>query len=678
MEASPPQEEPAAGRDELVSDLNGRVLESGSGSSERSERLAAIAAVAVNHLAVAGDTAGLSGLALLVVKSSDRSLTIAVQPNALRVTIVGPPPVGPDGALQSPLADSFPPPPLAAPDPEPAAPAPEKPQPAGDPWFTLRKALIRGQLTEATTQLRNLDALPPVTEPPAGAELLDPAERDRAVQVLLGGIGCVMASDGVGGCRILRELTLPSARNLSFRWLAHHWSAWGAIKSGTQAAGRIHVREALALAKQLGGDAEAATHWTAAAVLADSPDPTRALAWLNQARAGFERLQDGWGLGQSWLLRARILAAAGRERESVEAAHQARASDLHWDEPAIFLARRALMRGDAASAEEILRALDTPAADRLRAALEAIRAGHLSQADAAEFLSQSDSSPSPQAFRTLVRIARESPGFLPAREALAWMLLKVGRYANAAAIFRALLRSQLAPAERASVMLGLSCITNAEQANDAADKQVLAAMNADEPPAASDSDSSPNLGLASSVLSANGGVAPASSAGAIFSGSLSGFPLPDLLEFLRGAKRTGLLICNSSAGVAGLRLRSGWIVGAVSPGTPDLGTILISEGHLSAEALQALASRSGGEQPDQALAELLLGEGLSGAEAIKGALARRIDLAVRELLHWTSGDFAFSDDSGGQTDPRTSVAVDPQAVLLNAFKDQDEASRGAR
>jgi hypothetical protein len=293
MDAWPPQE-PTAGRDDLVADLNGQVLEAGPASPEASQRVAAIAVVALSHFAAAGSAARLKPLQTLVVKSSSRSLTIAVQANALRVSGIGPPPERADGEAASWLPESFPPPP-ADQEGEPArtAPTPQEPQLAGDLWVALRRAFVRGQLTEATARIRELDALPSAADSPAGTEPIGPAERDRAMEVLLTGIGSVMAGDGVGGCRTLRELAQPSARNLSLRWLAHHWSAWGAVKSGTPPTGRLHVREALGLAKQLGSDAEAASQWTAAAVLASASDATRALAWLNQARIGFARLREG-------------------------------------------------------------------------------------------------------------------------------------------------------------------------------------------------------------------------------------------------------------------------------------------------------------------------------------------------------------------------------------------------
>ena len=67
---------------------------------------------------------------------------------------------------------------------------------------------------------------------------------------------------------------------------------------------------------------------------------------------------------------------------------------------------------------------------------------------------------------------------------------------------------------------------------------------------------------AASLLSSISG-----SAGAVFAGKLNVFAVPDLMEFLRGARRTGTLLCTSAAGTATLRFRDGRIAGAASPAT---------------------------------------------------------------------------------------------------------------
>jgi hypothetical protein len=675
----------------LTADLRGRVLETAGGSAQEAEQDAAIGAAAVSAFTKAGEAAGFTRLELLLAKGPKQSTLTAVRANAFLLAAVDPArgTAELEKALQSwevaPASRASPAPPADGPRvplPSPSAPAaaPAAPRaaaatgdpPGGCPWAALRRALVRGQLTEASARQRELGAAAGDARRPGG-EPLGAAERERAMQVLLEGIGSVMAGDGVGGGRTLGELAAESQPNLSFRWAALHWSAWAALRSGNLPLARARVRDALTIARQLDMEARAVSQLTAAEILAQDGDPTRALAWLKESRARFERLGDGWGLGQTWLAEARILAAGRREQEGAEAARRACAASPGWDEPPIFLARRALMRQDLAAAEEILRPVKSPAADRVRALIEAIRQGTVSLGHASDFLKEQDAPPSAQAIKTLERIANASPGFVQAREVLAWMLLKLGRYTDAGAIFRGLLARQLTPADRASVMLGLGCIAHTQRTEVEPEKRLQAVVNASKaaPPPLPAADASPLPALpGSSVLTASNG------SSAVFSGQLSVFALPDLLEFLRSARRTGLLVCSSAAGMGALRFREGWITGAASPGTPELGELLVSAQKLSAEALRQVAAQQAGEQRDHVIGELLVREGLVEEAAVQEALSRQIELTVRELVRWKDGEFAFNHD-GEEAAARSSisVAIDPQGVLLNAFKEMDEASR---
>jgi hypothetical protein len=483
-----------------------------------------------------------------------------------------------------------------------------------------------------------------------------------------------MAGDGIGGERILRELAAGSQTNLSFRWLALYWSARGALKSGSLPAARAHVKEALALGRRLDAEARAVSEWIAGELLSHDRDPSRALAWLREARDRFERIGARWGVAQVWLSQARTLASLEREEEAADAARSASAVDGTWDEPQVFLARRALLRDDLVAAEELLRPLSTPAADRMREVIEAIRAGAVSRADASEYLREHDAPPSARAIQALGRIANASPRFVPAREALAWMLLKIGKYADAGTIFRGLLTQPLTPGNRASVMLGLGCIGNAQRSADRpVELRTVVTANAapapDTPPAAREPPPVPQL--SGSSLLARRAQGSGAALDAVFSGRLSVFAFPDLLEFLRSAKRTGLLVCSSARGVAALRLRDGWITGAASPGTPNVGELL-----LRARKISALALRAVPDEPDHVIGDVFVREGLADADAVKEALERQIRLAVRELVEWKDGEFAFNREAeGDEGQARIAVALDPQGVLLNVFKDMDEASR---
>jgi len=115
---------------------------------------------------------------------------------------------------------------------------------------------------------------------------------------------------------------------------------------------------------------------------------------------------------------------------------------------------------------------------------------------------------------------------------------------------------------------------------------------------------------------------------ATFAGQLSDFALPDLLEFLRAGRRTGLLVCTSASGVGTLRFRGGSLTGATSPHTPAVGQV-----------------------------------------------PQRIAIAVREMVHWQEGQFAFTRERDRDAPPGE-VEVDAQMVLLNVFKEMDERARG--
>jgi hypothetical protein len=221
-------------------------------------------------------------------------------------------------------------------------------------------------------------------------------------------------------------------------------------------------------------------------------------------------------------------------------------------------------------------------------------------------------------------------------------------------------------------MLGLGCIANAQGAAPgaprAAGKPGSGGAAADEvaalPP------------LSTSALLAR--TTQGAGAGSVFSGQLSSFALPDLLEFLRSGKRTGLLVCSSASGLGALRFRDGWITGAAAPSSPPIGELLVGAKKVAPEALRQLSAALGPDQPDSLVGERLVAEGLADAAAVKKAFEQLIRLAIRELMHWTEGEFTFNREAQAAPEAQgLSVSLDPQGLLLNFFKDMDEASREA-
>ncbi len=698
-------------RGALTVDPLGRLVEATPGLPGAGEDGAAALAVALRALADAGAAAGLGALAVAHLKGprssvvggrrGDGLLLVHVDPSrmagavekAVKAWTRGealPPPLRAAAAAAPATPPSPRPPARAAPaspvEALPARPAqtltglaataaarpasPEAP-PAGvrEPWAALRRALGRGLLNEAAA-LRY--ELPESGNPSrAGCEPLSREDCERGVQVLLEGIGSVMAGDGLGGASILKELAADEQPNLSIRWLALQWSARAAVRSGAIPVARAHVQAALTLARQLDVEARALSQWTAAEVLAHDSDATRALAWLAESRSRFERAGDGWGVGQTWLTEARILSGLERYGAASEAARNAAGNLPGSDEPPVLLARLALLRDEVDAAEGLVAGVRTQAAEKVRALVAAIREGAVTRPDANEYLREHDAAPSQRSLRALARIAAAAPGFPQAREALAWMLLRVGKYDDAGGMFRALLSQPLSAADRASVMLGLGCVANAGKAAAPARAVVAGAAT---PPQAT-TGAPPPAPAVSQILPRAAAGAPAD---AVFSGQLSSFAVPDLLEFLRSGRRTGLLVCSGSGGIGALRFRDGRISGGASPGTPGLAESLLRANHLSAEALLGLAPAGGTEQPDDVLAERIVRGGHAEAATVQAALEHQVWTTVSELVQWTDGEFAFNrEEDGDPAVARLEIAVDPQAVLLDVFRQHDEDARGA-
>jgi hypothetical protein len=121
-----------------------------------------------------------------------------------------------------------------------------------------------------------------------------------------------------------------------------------------------------------------------------------------------------------------------------------------------------------------------------------------------------------------------------------------------------------------------------------------------------------------------------------------------------------------------VRFRQGAITDAGGAGAPGLRQLLERAGQLDAEAQRAVAGLApGGDEEEAALRQ----DGLVAPPALDAALRQRIDLTVRALMRWSDGEFAFSKEEAGAAGAGP-IQVDPQELLLNIFKEQDESSQG--
>jgi hypothetical protein len=165
--------------------------------------------------------------------------------------------------------------------------------------------------------------------------------------------------------------------------------------------------------------------------------------------------------------------------------------------------------------------------------------------------------------------------------------------------------------------------------------------------------------------------------GLVFSGNLQLFALPDLMEFLRSGQRTGTLLCSSSAGIGAIHLQKGRITGAASPRTKGLKDYLVAMGVVTKSTLDKVEQNVSGER--RLIGGLLVKAGLATPAQVKLALRDQVHDAVKELMSWGAGQFAFDPESTAETSTTdVHVEFDPQEVLLNLFKEIDEKSLGGR
>ncbi len=389
------------------------------------------------------------------------------------------------------------------------------------------------------------------------------------------------------------------------------------------------------------------------------------------------------------LTEAQVHAAAGRKKESVLLAEQAQKTFPSWADPIIFLARQAMAADELEKADQLLLSLATQSprpveVDREIRLLDMIQQGEISLEHANEYFRLNQTIPTDGVIAEFRKLLGQAPHFCQVEEALAWKLLKLGKYKEAAKYFRTLSEKDLPPEMHSSVLLGLGCITNSE-ARDQQDGARLHATVAAAPPMKSTKRITSVPVMPPPTPAAQepevkkepvGALDTAAGGKVVFAGELRLFSVPDLLEFLRNGRRTGTLVLSTEKGIGAIYLRKGMIISAASPNCTNLGDILVTEQKISAEQLKSVAKAQVSEQSSRLIGALLVKQGLADSESIKAALIQQIYSALRELLGWLDGKFSFEPEALDEQHPsEIEVELDAQFAMLNLFKEIDEENR---
>ena len=151
-----------------------------------------------------------------------------------------------------------------------------------------------------------------------------------------------------------------------------------------------------------------------------------------------------------------------------------------------------------------------------------------------------------------------------------------------------------------------------------------------------------------------------------FTGQLSLFGVPALLQFLCGARRTGLITFSSQQGDARIRLHNGLLHFATSPTHPSLFEFLVERGVVPREP------GASGQGDVEQLGHLL--ENGIEVDKLAEALREALRSTIKEVVEWSDGWFLF-DRVAAAASPPADLLFNAQAILLDAVRELDEERR---
>jgi tetratricopeptide (TPR) repeat protein len=381
----------------------------------------------------------------------------------------------------------------------------------------------------------------------------------------------------------------------------------------------------------------------------------------------------------------------------------------------------------------------SPEVDRQARLVEAVRTEKVPRAVATDFLKLRAQPATDETVESIEVLWHEHRDFLELRELLAWTLVKVGREEEASSHFKEMASQDLEPEIRTSVMLGLGCLANRQYKHRQPGARVHAAAEAfsrasEESSAAEQEFAQPDVTpevvdvqealdasfefdpealddavdqlafhdetdltpppprpvaqmIASATPSASEPPAipppiPADAkpsrpqSKAVFTGSLQLFAVPDLLDFLATSRRTGTLVITSENGIGAVHMKDGFIAGAAAPNSTNMGDLLLKQEALTEDRLRDAVEKQKAEGANRLLGSILLEMGLVEQAQLRQALDQQARGALREMVEWTSGRFAFEPDRNGDEAPgEIELSLDTRGVLLDVLREFDEDNK---
>lgn len=578
-----------------------------------------------------------------------------------------------------------------------------------DAYRELRRGLEQGRIADAQEIGSLLEIVLKIRDGGVDDESAENQAHKTAMRLLMDGIGAILVQDFLTGIEHLRGLTSTVSHHRSIAWIAWLWTARAAVGDGQFEFALDAAKQSLSIAESLEPLERSITLCDLGEIEFLCREHQSALKHLLEATRVLSQVGEKRHLAKAWLNRARIHFHEGKIDQGFEAALEAYKADGAWDEPVIFLAEQAILEGRVEDAVNYLTPFlqrDNPPAKIQRDAvlLQLLLDGVVSAEVIGEYIHIRRKLPSQETLFQLSDLVASHPTFLHLRELLAWHLLRLGREEAATEHFQALAEEHLDAGLHSSVLLGLGCLANRKNVHRAAAVRVKAASAAYPPIRAKEPSKEPSKDLPkdlqrSSSESQSGlstirsqpdvptrtstatriaiGGGQQTVPKAAFTGDLQLLAVPDLLDFLKNSRRTGTLVITSEHGIGAVHMRNGMITGAAAPGCDNIGALLVVEGKLTDAQLNTAIEAQQANPSEKMLGALLVEKGLVDRETMIAAIKRQVNLALRNMVGWTSGQFAFESDrvSEGSTMADIEIELDTQAILLDVLRELDEENK---
>ena len=313
-----------------------------------------------------------------------------------------------------------------------------------------------------------------------------------------------------------------------------------------------------------------------------------------------------------------------------------------------------MKQGDLEGAARTLEAVQPPYPEAVVRELKILRQavdGEVPLWVVAEFQDLRDQAPSEESAAQLRMLTSYAPRFTHGREVLGWKLLHLGQVAEAERCFSDLLEEDLDPDLRASVRMG---------------HQYASTQRRHTTPTAEVAPVRPEEEASAPAVDPE-----RSKARGAFVGSLDLFPVPDLLEFLRVSRRTGLVVLKRDNETGSVCLDHGALTAASSPSHRHVGERLLQMGVITRE--QQVEPDTTGRAVGWANADVNL-----PVDVLREALVSQIRSALGELVGWDRGTFSFHTGISCASIPaEVRLIVDTQEVLLDALRALDEKNHNS-